>query len=229
MAGQESSTGLVLRVRPLTETSLIIHWLTADLGRVATVAKGARGPKSSFRGKLDLFYLADFSFVRSRRSDLHTLREVVLKEPHARLRSSMGALHQASYAVTCLERTTETETPLPELYELVTGFIGHLTAHGPGMALLLGFELKMLEVHGLTPDPAELRLSAETKRWLEQLVQEDWAGLGKVVLSAPVQRELGQFLHGFLVYHYGRLPAGRALALEAATDGKPDQRQSIGG
>ena len=36
------TTGLVLRTRPLTETSLIVQWLTRDFGRVATVAKGAR-------------------------------------------------------------------------------------------------------------------------------------------------------------------------------------------
>ena len=51
----ESATGLILRIRPLTETSLIVHWLTPEFGRVATVAKGARRPKSPFAGKLDIF------------------------------------------------------------------------------------------------------------------------------------------------------------------------------
>ena len=83
----ESATGLILRTRPLTETSLIVHWLTPDIGRLATVAKGARRAKSPFLGKLDLFYLADFSFSRSRRSDLHTLREVSLRNPQGALRS----------------------------------------------------------------------------------------------------------------------------------------------
>ena len=71
-----SASGLILRVRPLTETSLITHWLTPELGRVATVAKGARRPKSPFRGKLDLFYEADFSFTRSRRSEYTTSRSL---------------------------------------------------------------------------------------------------------------------------------------------------------
>src|SRR5512133_2847716 len=93
----ESATGLVLRTRPLTETSLIIHWLTPSLGRLATVAKGARRAKSPFRGKWDLFYLADFSFSRSRRSELHILREVSLRETHSRLREDLGLLQQASY------------------------------------------------------------------------------------------------------------------------------------
>src|SRR3982751_3102006 len=106
----ETSTGLILRTRPLTDTSLIIHWLTPEFGRLSTVAKGARRPKSPFRGKLDLFYLADFSFQRSRRSELHTLREVNLLETHAALRQDLGYLQQASYCARLIEQATERET-----------------------------------------------------------------------------------------------------------------------
>src|SRR5258706_432091 len=51
----ERAQGIALRVYPLTETSLIIRWLTREIGRISTVAKGARRAKSPFRGKLDLF------------------------------------------------------------------------------------------------------------------------------------------------------------------------------
>src|ERR1700687_5232239 len=94
----QSATGLILRTRPLTETSLIVHWLTPDFGRIATVAKGARRPKSPFLGKLDLFYVADFSFSRSRHSDLHLLREISLRELHPALRRDLVSLRQAAYA-----------------------------------------------------------------------------------------------------------------------------------
>jgi DNA repair protein RecO (recombination protein O) len=94
----DSATGIILRTRPLTETSLIVNWLTAEHGRISTVAKGARRPKSTFAGKLDLFYEAEFSFTRSKRSELHALRELSLKETHAPLRQEMGWLQQASYA-----------------------------------------------------------------------------------------------------------------------------------
>src|SRR6266404_7478588 len=99
----ETAAGVVLRTRPLTETSLIVQWLTPTLGRIATVAKGARRPKSSFRGKLDLFYLADFSFSRSRRSELHTLSEVSLRETHEALRRDYDYLSQASYCAALIE------------------------------------------------------------------------------------------------------------------------------
>ena len=43
---EQRTSGLVLRTRPLTETSLIVQWLTPDFGRLSTVAKGARRSKS---------------------------------------------------------------------------------------------------------------------------------------------------------------------------------------
>src|SRR5512140_207827 len=103
----QTTEGLVLRTRPLTETSLIVCWLTPDCGRISTVAKGARRPKSPFRGRLDLFYEAEFSFRRSRRSELHTLNEVVLRDTHAGLRQDLAYLQQASYCAALVEQTTE--------------------------------------------------------------------------------------------------------------------------
>src|ERR1043166_2734821 len=139
---EHRTRGIILRTRPLTETSLIVHWLTPDLGRIATVAKGARRPKSPFRGKLDLFYEADFSFARSRRSELHNLREVVLRETHSRLRENLGWVQQAGYAAAFIEQTTETETPLPEIHELMTFLLRHLTERPPTPPTALAFELK---------------------------------------------------------------------------------------
>src|SRR3954471_12148740 len=105
----ENETGIILRTRPLSDTSLIVHWLTADAGRISTVAKGARRPQSPFRGKLDLFYSGDFSFARSRRSELHTLREVRVKETRVAIRQDLKRLEMASYATTLIEQATEIE------------------------------------------------------------------------------------------------------------------------
>src|SRR6267142_4479830 len=148
----ETATGVVLRTRLLTETSLIVHWLTRDLGRVATVAKGARRPKSPFRGKLDLFYVADFSFSRSQRSELHNLREVGLRETHSFLRQELGHLQQASYCAALIEQATETDTPLPLVFDLMMGLVNHLPARSPEPQTLLAFELKLLNELGLRSD-----------------------------------------------------------------------------
>jgi len=209
----ESATGLILRTRPLTETSLIIHWLTPDFGRIATVAKGARRPKSPFLGKLDLFYLADFSFSRSRRSDLHTLREVGLRETHSPIRQDLFKLRQAAYATAFIEQATETETPLPAVYELLREFLGCLCKQKTAPQIVFAFELKLLRELGLYPNLAETNLAAGTKKIAGILAQDDWAAGLRLKLADAQVAELRQFLAGFLIFHLGRLPKGRAAAL----------------
>ncbi|HZM04357.1 MAG TPA: DNA repair protein RecO [Candidatus Saccharimonadales bacterium] len=209
----ERTTGLVLRTRPLTESSLIVHWLTSDLGRLATVAKGARRNKSPFRGQIDLFYLAEISFSRSRRSDLHALREVRLLESHAALRTELSYLQQASYCAALIEETTETDTPLPKVYDQFIALLRELPRQPARAATIFAFEMKLLNELGLQPNLAETPLSAGAKQLLEKLTGLDWPAIGRLRLSAAQETELRQYLHGYLIYHLDKLPRGRNAAL----------------
>jgi DNA repair protein RecO (recombination protein O) len=211
----ETATGLVLRVRPLTETSLIIHWLTPDLGRLAMVAKGARRAKSPFRGQLDLFYLANLSFMRSRRTDLHALREVRLVETHNLLRRELGCLQQASYCAALIEQATETETPLRRVFELMRELLETLCQGGAKPQLVPGFELKLLRELGLEPDLAKTHLTAGAKEIVKALAEANWETILRLKLSKAQAAEVRQFLHGFLIFHLGKIPASRGAALEA--------------
>ncbi|HMP84556.1 MAG TPA: DNA repair protein RecO [Verrucomicrobiota bacterium] len=212
-----SASGIILRTRPLTETSLIVHWLTPAFGRIATVAKGARRPKSPFAGKLDLFYEADLSFSRSRRSELHTLREVKLLETRAALRSDLGWLRQAAYAAALIEQTTETDTPLAGVHDLTRAFLNALPAHPAQPQNLFAFELKLLDELGQLPDLAKAQITAGTKFVARALIGAgDWDAVLRIKPSAAQVNELRQFLHGFLIYHLGRIPKGRAAAISGA-------------
>ncbi|HTQ50734.1 MAG TPA: DNA repair protein RecO [Candidatus Acidoferrales bacterium] len=209
----QSATGLILRTRPLTETSLIIHWLTPDFGRLATVARGARRPKSPFLGKLDLFYVADFSFSRSRHSDLHILREVTLREVNPALRRNLAGLRQGAYATALVEQVTETETPLPAIYELMMGFLNYLCEQAARPQTVLALELKLLRELGLEPDWVKTRLSPGAKKICRLLIRGDWHAGGRLKPTPDQVAELQDFLHGFMVYQLGRLPKGRSAAL----------------
>ncbi len=209
----ETANGLILRTRPLTETSLIVHWLTPNLGRVATVAKGARRPKSPFAGKLDLFYAADFSFSRSRSSELHNLREVNLRETHGAIRQDILKLQQAAYATAFVEQATETETPLPDIFELVRDFLKWLCEQKPQPQNIFALELKLLNELGLSPNLAEAHLTPGAKKIVQSLLEKDWNNLSRLKLTEPQVKELSQWLHGFLIFHLGKLPRGRAAAL----------------
>ena len=220
----EKATGLILRTRPLTETSLIVHWLTRHLGRIATVAKGARRPKSPFRGQLDLFYLSDLSFDRSLRSELHHLREVSLLETHSGLRSELDYLEQASYCAQLIEQATETESPLPGIFELMLGLLQHLLAHPPQPRTVFAFELRLLDQLGLKPDLDRTKLDPETRRLVNALTESAWPALTQLRATGAQVRALNQFLHGFISYHLGRIPGSRMKAVGLEPAGKTTDR-----
>jgi len=209
----ESSHGIILRTRLLTETSLIVNWLTPEFGRVSTAAKGARRPKSPFAGKLDLFYEADFSFSRSRRSDLHALREVRLRETHSALRRELGSLQQAGYAAALLVQTTEADTPLAEIFAIFAGFLNHVATSAPKPRNVFAFELRLLRALGLEPE-AEAKLPTETRALIVALTETPWEKLGELRATAAQARALQQFLNGFLIYQFGKPASGRHAALE---------------
>ena len=210
---EERTTGIILRTRPLTETSVIVNWLTADAGRIATVARGARRPKSAFRGKLDLFFVAEFSFVRARRSDLHTLKEVSLRQTHAALRRDIELVQQAAYAVALIEQTTERDTPIPEVFALTLGYLDELARHEWRTEAVLWFELKLLAELGLQPEPESARVSPRTRQLMEEVWSADWPAAFALRPDIGQVKELTHFLHGYLIYHLDRLPKGRAAAL----------------
>lgn len=210
-----SASGILLRSRLLTETSLIVHWLTVGQGRIATVAKGARRPKSPFHGKLDLFYTCDLSYARSTRSELHALREVVVHDSHERLRRDIGWIQQASYAAALIEQTTETDSPVPEVFKLFSSLLDFLPKQSPKPRTVLSFEMKLLRELGLEPDPAETKMTVPAQRLLAALADSGWEALLDLNPTAAEARELQKFLHGFLIYHLDKLPKGRAGALAA--------------
>ncbi len=209
----ESAIGIVLQTRPLTETSLIVQWLTADSGRIATVARGARRPKSPFLGKVDLFYEANFSFSRSRHSDLHALREVSPVELHVELRSDLLKLQQAAYGAALIKQTTETDSPLPGCFQLFREFLNQLCRQKMSRQIVFSLELQMLRELGLEPHWPETGLTPGARK-IAALFSEGFIPPEKLRLTDAQSVELDRFLDGFLVYHLGRLPRGRAAALE---------------
>lgn len=212
---EQKTTGIILRTRPLTETSLIVQWLSPEHGRIDTVAKGARRNKSPFRGKLDLFFEADFTFVPSRRSELHTLREAGVLDTHPALRTDLARLQLASYAVTLIEQTTEKQTPMPEFHELLRSLLKNLASHTAEPKLALAFEWKLLSHLGQQPDSAQGTLSPGARKIVHQLNARDWPALNALLLSTAQVQEIARFLHGFMQFHLGRIPKGRSSVLDA--------------
>jgi DNA repair protein RecO (recombination protein O) len=152
----ETTNAILLRKRKLSDTSLIISWCTESFGNLETVAKGARRPKSVFAGKLDLFFAAEVQFKRSRRSNLHTLTEVVLRNPFGGIRENYLRTQVASYFVELVEISTEPEHPAPELFHLLQRAFGFLDSHDATRRAVQHFETELARCAGVH-DSAKLK------------------------------------------------------------------------
>ncbi|MEO5718888.1 MAG: DNA repair protein RecO, partial [Chthoniobacterales bacterium] len=145
----ETTNAILLRKRKLSDTSLIVSWCSESLGTIETVAKGARRPKSVFAGKLDLFFEAEIQLKRSRRSNLHTLTEVVLRNPFGGIRENYLRTQAASYFVEWIEISTELEHPAPELFQLLQRAFGFLDIHDATLRAVLYFETELARLAGV--------------------------------------------------------------------------------
>jgi DNA repair protein RecO (recombination protein O) len=145
----DTTAAILLRKTKLTETSWIVTWFTEAHGRIKTVAKGARQPKSRFAGLLDLFFDCEIQFVRSRKSELHILREVVLRNPHENVRLDYTRVALAAYFVELIELVTEPDHPSPELHDLLHRAFGHLNEKAGSLRALLHFETELVRLLGI--------------------------------------------------------------------------------
>lgn len=211
----EKCTGLILRLRPFRESSLIIHWLTPEFGRLATMAKGARRAKSPFGGKLDLLFEANIAFRLSRHTDLHTLTEANLVELHPAVRKDVAKLRLMAYATRFLEQATETETPLLGIHAILTTLLDHLDGTATRPALVYALEMKLLNELGLAPALNESLLDDSTIQLLEQLAIRNWEGITELKPAKSQVKAMKEFLHGFLIHNLGTLPKGRDAVLAA--------------
>ena len=125
----------------------------------------------------------------------------------------MGWLQQASYGATLIEQVTERETPLSAIYELMRGLLAALPQQTPRPQTIFAFELKLLDELGLKPDFAKTKLTPGAKLIAEKLSTLDWPTAARLKPSDAQNRELQQFLHGFLLYHLEKIPDGRASAI----------------
>jgi len=222
----EETQGIILRTIRYSESSLIVHWLTEGHGRISTMVRGALRPKSSFRGKLDLFFVCQLSFQRSTRSTLHHLREINLKETFERLRRDVDKINQASYVAQLTSKSIEEDTPVEGLFDLLITFLSGLSQpRKPDLVLVLWFEFRLLQLLGLEPQWKQDRLSPSAKRVIESWSSDDQpVHRNDVSATATIDMELFRYLGRFMTYHLGLPPKLRGQLVDALQLAqRPDQ------
>ena len=196
----ERAEAIVLRVQPVTESSLLVLWFTREFGKLKTLAKGARRPKSPMRGRIDLFYQTEISFLRSRRSDLHLLNECFLANPHPALRTSVPVLTAASHVCELVDAVTAVEDAHPDLFALLADMLTSLEK-SLTTAQLIWFELQVWAATGWKP---VFDGETGTAKVMRSLAGASAAAASRVRLSSAQTRAAQDFLEEFRQAHLGR-------------------------
>jgi DNA repair protein RecO (recombination protein O) len=149
----------IIRLTRLTDSSLIVHWFSEELGLLKTVAKGARRPKSPFAGQLDLFFGGEITVQRAKRGDLHALREAAIRHWREGLRRNYTATLFAAYCCQLVESAVEPEHPEPALHDLLNRALDHADTTEPGPRSLLHFERELARLLGISHDQRAANLS----------------------------------------------------------------------
>lgn len=137
----EETLAILIGRRSWSETSWIVTWLTRGHGKVATMARGAKRSKSPHAGKLDLFYLAEISYAPSRKSSLHSLREVRVVEPFAN--APCANVFLAGYFAELTDLITQPGEPVAPVFDLLARALAFLRASPASLRALEHFEREL--------------------------------------------------------------------------------------
>ncbi|MGC8828400.1 MAG: DNA repair protein RecO [Verrucomicrobiia bacterium] len=169
----EKDDGIIINKYPFSETSLIVHWLTRNSGLIATVARGVFRYNSTFYGRIDLFYYANIEFKKSRKSELHSLKEVELIDSNSWIRENISALHKASYSALLMEKLIPKNTPTPHIFHLFLALLNCLKTDPNSPAPIVWFETKLLIDSGEFHLPTKHKLRENISNIVNLFIKSD--------------------------------------------------------
>lgn len=154
MAAQKT-TGIVLRVIAFSETSCVVTLFTREFGKITTMAKGARRPKNPFEAALDVLAICRIVFLDKSSGAMGLLTEAKLERRFRSATRNLSQLYAGYYIIELLNSFNDEGDPHPELFDYAVATIGQIDScetHGRQLGqILLGFELKALELLGHLP------------------------------------------------------------------------------
>jgi DNA repair protein RecO (recombination protein O) len=145
--------GICIRTTDYSETSQILTFFTADTGKLSLIAKGAKRPKSSFGGPIELLTAGDMVFSVKDGEKLGTLTEFNPTFFGFSLRKKLFALNCALFAAELLNLFTKELDAHRVIFDEAVIFLQRLDEDADDKTLtsLVLFEFALLRETGSQP------------------------------------------------------------------------------
>jgi DNA repair protein RecO (recombination protein O) len=156
---------IVLRVVEFSETSCIVTMFTRKLGKVSTIAKGARRKKSPFEAALDLIAICRIVFLHKSSQSLDILTEAKLQRRFRSSAEDLQRFYAGLYLIELLNLMTDEADPHPDLFDVAVSaieaidstdqssphFQRHRRTGETWQHAIVHFEIRLLELLGHLP------------------------------------------------------------------------------
>jgi len=146
----EHCEAVVLRHVDYGEADRIVSLLTASDGVQKGFARAARNSRKRFGAALEPFSQVIVHW-RTGRGQLWSLQEMELLSSRCGLRSELGRLALASYAVELIELLLEEGESHQQIYQLLCAFLDFIDQGGELASARLLFELRLIYLLGYIP------------------------------------------------------------------------------
>jgi DNA repair protein RecO (recombination protein O) len=145
--------GICIRTTDYSESSQILVFFTAQNGKLSVIAKGAKRPKSSFSGPIELCIAGDMVFSLRDGEKLGTLTEFNPTFLGFALRKKLFALNCALFACELLNMFTKELDPHPAMFDEALVFLQRLEENSDDRVLpfLILFQSALLSETGSQP------------------------------------------------------------------------------
>ncbi|WP_102691298.1 DNA repair protein RecO [Rummeliibacillus pycnus] len=141
--------GIVLKTRPYGETNKVVTLMTREVGKIATMARGAKKPSSRLAAISQPFVHGIFMIQQGR--GMGTLQQGEPIESMRHVQEDIVATAYASYIVEIVDRLVESDKPEPYAFDVLSQALHAIEEGYDAEAIAMFVEWKMLPYTGVQP------------------------------------------------------------------------------
>ncbi|MBL4632587.1 MAG: DNA repair protein RecO [Kofleriaceae bacterium] len=142
---------IILRRSEFGESDLVIVMYCRNIGKITAIGRAARRSKKRFGGGLGIFTHSEVSLSIKPNSQMWTLESAVPIVLFENLATDIARMVHGSYATELARELSVDEFPDPDLFDLLVELFHSLQGEGAKVGRLRIFEMRLLDILGLTP------------------------------------------------------------------------------
>jgi len=145
-------SAICIRTVDYSETSQVVTFFTKKNGKIGTIAKGSKRPKSPFDGPVEMFSVGQIVFTQHAEGKLDILTEFQQQPAFSHLASNLFALNTSLFAAEMINKLTDDYDPHIALFDSFLLFLQNTQAAKSKsgiLAQLVLFQLALLKEAGL--------------------------------------------------------------------------------